>query len=137
MTRPFLLAAMMATGAPVRLRAQPASSRRPLKRSCRLVVLRLGPAWTRRVPTARHPALVAHGEYVERLFDEGTLLITGPLLNNSGMVRLEAVTGAVLVLRAATPKQARRLAEADPAVRAGLLQVAQVRPWGTSRPRGE
>jgi len=125
----------MATGAPVRLRAQPSPGRRPTKRSCRLVVLRLGPAWTRRVPSARHPALVAHGEYVDHLFDEGRLLIAGPLLNDSGVVSLEAVTGAVLVLRAATPQQARRFAEADPAVRAGLLQVAEVRPWEIVRPR--
>jgi uncharacterized protein YciI len=74
---------------------------------------------------------------VDRLFDEGRLLIAGPLLDGSGVLSLEAVTGALLVLRAPTPREARRLAESDPAVRAGLLEVVDVRPWGISRSRCE
>lgn len=89
------------------------------------------------MPSPRHPALEGHARYVDRLFEDGTLVVAGPLLNDSGKVALEAVTGAVLVLRAATPEAARRLAEADPAVRAGLLVVAEVRRWGVSLSRCE
>lgn len=135
---PLPLAALLATGAPVRLRAQPFPGRQSPKRTVPLlVVLRLGPAWTQAVPSARHPALKGHEEYVDRLFDDGTLLIAGPLLNDSGVVALEAVTGAVFVLRAATRQEARRLAEADPAVQAGLLEVAKVRRWGIALSRCE
>jgi len=134
---PLLLASVLATGAPVRLRAQPSPDRPPKRTAHVLVVLRLGGAWTQRVPSHQHPALKGHGEYVDRLFDDGTLLIAGPLLNDSGVVALEAVTGAILVLRAATPQEARRLAEADPAVQAGLLEVAEVRRWGISLSRCE
>jgi len=133
-----LAAAMLATGVPLRLRASPpAGGRKRPRRSRFLVVLGLGPAWIRRVPSDRHPALVAHGEYLDRLFDAGLLLIAGPLLDHSGLVGLEAVTGAVLVLRAAKRQEARRLATADPAIRAGLLRVAEVRPWGMSFLRAE
>lgn len=136
---PLLLAMVLAaTGAPVRLRAQPSPDRQPPKRTVHLlVVFRLGAAWTREVPSAQHPALKGHGQYVDRLFDEGTLVIAGPLLNDSGVVALEAVTGAVFVLRVATPEEARRLAEADPAVQAGLLEVAEVRHWGIALSRCE
>jgi len=134
---PLLLAAVLATGAPVRLRAQPSPDRQPKRTVHVLVVLRLGAAWTHEVPSAQHPALKGHGEYVDRLFDDGTLVIAGPLLNDSGVVALEAVTGAVFVLRAATTHEARRLAEADPAVQAGLLEVAVVRRWGISLSRCE
>ena len=135
---PLLLAAVLATGAPVRLRAQPPPDRQPRQRTVHLlVVLRLGAAWTRGVPSTQHPALKAHGDYVDKLFDEGTLVIAGPLLNDSGVVALEAVTGAVFVLRAATPQEARRLAEADPAVQAGLLEVVEIRRWGISLSRCE
>ena len=135
---PLLLAAALATSAPVRIRARSSRTPRPPRRADPLlVVLRRGPAWTRGVPSPRHPALRGHGRYVDRLFEDGTLVIAGPLLNASGRISLEAVTGAVLVLRAATPRMARRLAAADPAVRAGLLEVAEVRPWGISLSRGE
>ena len=133
-----LLAALLATGAPVRLRAQPSpDGQRPKRTVHLLVVFRLGPAWNQEVPSARHPALEGHGEYVDRLFDDGRLVIAGPLLNDSGVVALEAVTGAVFVLRAATPQEARRLAEADPAVQAGLLEVAEIRHWGIALSRCE
>jgi len=131
-TWPPLLTAMMATGAPVRLRTEPAAGRKPTTRSPFLVVLSLGPAWTRKVPSDHHPALVARGEYLDHLFHAGALLVAGPLLDDSGIVSLEAVTGAVLVVRAATRQGARRLAEEDPAIRAGLLRVAEVRGWGPS-----
>jgi uncharacterized protein YciI len=135
---PLLLTAVLATRAPVRLRAQPSPARRKPRRLVpHLVVFRLGEAWAHGVPSARHPALQAHGRYVDRLFDEGTLVIAGPLLNDSGVVALDAVTGAVFVLRAATSQEARSLAEADPAVRAGLLEVSEVRRWGVSLSRCE
>jgi uncharacterized protein YciI len=135
---PLLLTAVLATGAPVRLRAQAFPGPQPAKRTVLfVVVLRLGAAWTQGVPSAQHPALKGHGEYVDRLFDAGTLVIAGPLLNDSGVVALEAVTGAVFVLRVATPQEARRLTEADPAVQAGLLEVAEVRRWGISLSRCE
>jgi len=135
---PLLLTAVLATGAPVRLRAQPAPDRPPPKRTVHLlVVFRLGQTWTQGVPSAQHPALKGHGDYVDKLFNDGTLVIAGPLLNDSGKVALEAVTGAVFVLRAATPQEALRMAEADPAVQAGLLEVAEIRRWGISLSRCE
>jgi uncharacterized protein YciI len=130
---PLLLAATLATRAPVRIRARPSRGTPQAGSSAHLlVVFRRGPAWSRGGPSARHPALEGHGRYVDRLFEDGTLVIAGPLLNASGRVALKAVTGAVFVLRAATPQEARRLAEADPAVQAGLLEVAEVRRWGIS-----
>jgi uncharacterized protein YciI len=130
---PLLLAATLATRAPVRIRARSSRGKPQAGSSAHLLVFfRRGPAWSRGVPSARHPALEGHGRYVDRLFEDGTLVIAGPLLDASGRVALKAVTGAVFVLRAATPQEARRLAEADPAVQAGLLEVAEVRHWGIS-----
>ena len=62
-------------------------------------------------------------------------MIGGPFIYGSGPVSFTTITGAMLVLRARTPDEARRLAEADPAVRAGVFEIAEVRRWAIALSR--
>jgi len=61
----------------------------------------------------------AHLENLRSLSEEGSLMIAGPFADRSG---------GVLVMKADSAEQARRIAEQDPAVQAGRL-IVRVRPW--------
>lgn len=59
-------------------------------------------------------------DYYRRLLDAGKLSLGGPFLDDSG--------GMMISVPGASLEEMKNLAEADPAVKVGLLQ-AIVRPW--------
>lgn len=61
-----------------------------------------------------------HVDYYRRLLDAGKLSLGGPFLDDSG--------GMMISVPGASLEEMKNLAEADPAVKVGLLQ-AIVRPW--------
>lgn len=70
----------------------------------------------------------AHLAYLGGLFEKGIITMNGPF-GDDGEIR-----GAT-VYRVSTLEEARRLAEGDPAVQAGVLKV-EVHPWWLARGSG-
>lgn len=63
-----------------------------------------------------------HREFLGRLHEEGTLLASGPWLDN-------AAPGALLLVRARDVAGAQHLLDDDPFHRAHLITRRTVRPW--------
>ena len=130
----LLLAALSAPQAPA---AAPA----PDLTAYHLVSLRLGPRWQRDLPGAKQPGIREHGEYMTRLTNEGAIVLGGPLLNDAAN---GTVSGAMVLMATGDAAEARRWMEADPAVKSGLFEIAEIkrfmaatgawRPWHKSRP---
>lgn len=78
-----------------------------------------GPQWQTGVSFRNQPGVAAHVDYMAGLSREGLLVMGGPFLDDSG---------GMMVTRIGPLAEARRVAEDDPAVHAGLLRVT-VRPW--------
>ncbi len=78
-----------------------------------------GEAWEAEVPFRDQPLVMLHVRYMMELLEQGTLVVGGPFLDDSG---------GMAVLRADDIEAARKLAAADPSVEAGLLSF-ELRPW--------
>ena len=101
-----------------------------------VVLYRIGPAYLKDVPPQRQPGFEEHGRYQEQLFAEGTSVVAGPLGDDPERNQL---SGAILILRAASLDEARRIAIGEPALATGLLELVEVRrflPAIGSLPRG-
>jgi uncharacterized protein YciI len=78
-----------------------------------------GPRWREGKAFQLQPGIMSHVEYMSGFFARGKLLMGGPFLDGSG---------GMMVFRTATIEEAREIADADPAVKGGLLTVT-VKPW--------
>jgi len=78
-----------------------------------------GPKWVPGTPFREQPGIPEHVGYMHGLQEKGLLEMGGPFLDDSG---------GMMVSRAASREEVVRLAEADPAVKSGLLAVT-VKPW--------
>lgn len=78
-----------------------------------------GPAWKEGIPFREQPGVADHVRYMRRQLENGLIVMGGPFLDDSG---------GMMICREPDLERARSLAEADPAVRSGLLTVI-VRPW--------
>jgi uncharacterized protein YciI len=78
-----------------------------------------GPTWKLGVSFRDQPGIDQHLVYMSGVEAKGRLLIGGPFLDDSG---------GMMVLKVGSTDEAEAIAGADPAVKAGLLQV-KVRPW--------
>jgi uncharacterized protein YciI len=84
-------------------------------------LLRRGPRWTsERTPEAAQ-IQEGHMAHINRTAETGKLVVAGPLTDD-GQIR------GILVYKVESAEEARALAEADPAVKAGRL-VVDVHPW--------
>ena len=90
-----------------------------------LVMFKLGPAWVKDKPPLMQPGVQEHAAYMSKLVKEGILVLGGPLFDDPG---LSTANGAVMILAADTPEAARKILEADPANRSGLIEIAEIRP---------
>lgn len=77
-----------------------------------------GPAWKAGVGFREQPGVGDHVAYMRSLAAAGTMVFGGPFLDDAGGMAVLRVDGA----------EAKRIAEADPGVKAGLLTVV-VHPW--------
>jgi len=84
-----------------------------------VVYHRPGPKWQAGTPFNEQPGVMEHVRYMGGLVAQDKAVMGGPFLDAGG--------GGMFVLDV-EPETARELAEADPAVRDGLLRV-EVRPW--------
>lgn len=86
-----------------------------------LVIHAPGPAWKPGVPIFEQGGVQAHIEHYRQWLGEGKLALGGPFLDAHG--------GGLMIPAPGLPEdQITAFANADPSVKAGLLQVA-VRPW--------
>jgi uncharacterized protein YciI len=78
-----------------------------------------GPKWVKDKPPMEQPGIDKHLEYLETLRDAGRIVLAGPFLDGSG---------GMAILEGADAAEAKKIADADPAVQAALLKCT-VRPW--------
>ncbi|MBX3447615.1 MAG: hypothetical protein KF765_12750 [Parvibaculaceae bacterium] len=81
-------------------------------------IYRPGPAWIEGKPM-QEQALGPHVGFMQRLKDEGRLLVAGPLLETNG---------GIAVIRAADKQEADGLLASDPAVTSGIF-LADAHTW--------
>jgi uncharacterized protein YciI len=74
--------------------------------------------------TTRAQLQKAHMDNIQRMADEGKLMVAGPFLDN------QALRG-IYIFNVETLEEARALTETDPAVKAGSL-VMELHPWMAS-----
>lgn len=82
-----------------------------------------GPRWDADRDIRAQDGWDAHAARMDRLADEGRVLLGGPVDDG------QAGDLALLVIRADSPGQVRAMFDEDPWVTAGLIRVATVRPW--------
>ncbi|HET9111311.1 MAG TPA: YciI family protein [Ktedonobacterales bacterium] len=70
--------------------------------------------------TRQQPYWDEHAEFIDRLVDEGFILMGGPLLDEGG---------AMLIVQARDEADARERLEDDPWYREGVLRLESVRRW--------
>lgn len=93
-----------------------------MTKDIRFVVFhRPGPKWDSGKSMFDQVGVREHVEHYRELLAEGKLSLGGP--------HVDAAGGGMMIPAADVPEgEVRRFAEADPAVRSGLL-IAEVRPW--------
>ena len=91
-----------------------------------VAVLRTGPAYRAGRPPTEQPGFAGHAGHMRRLSESGTILLGGPFGEDPARFRL---SGAVLILRAPSLGEARRLVAEDPGVASGLMVVDVVQLW--------
>jgi uncharacterized protein YciI len=80
-----------------------------------------GPAWVAGRSLFEQPGIREHIAHYRTWFDAGKLLLGGP--------HTDGQSGGMMIPKLGIPEdEVRRFAEADPAVRNGLLKVT-IRPW--------
>ncbi len=89
-----------------------------------LVVFKLGPAWQKDKTISQQPGIQEHAAYMSKLLKEEILVLGGPLLDE----KATAFAGAMMVLAADTPEDAKRILGEDPAHKSGLLQIEKINP---------
>jgi uncharacterized protein YciI len=89
-----------------------------------LVLEGTGPNLRPGVPVQQQPGFAEHAEYVTKLSSDGSLVLGGPFTPDGANA---PPLGAMLVLKASSAEAARRFAEEDPGVKAGLSRVIEVR----------
>jgi len=87
-----------------------------------LVLLKLGPAWQKGKPLAQQSGIRERAAYMQKLTNEGTLVIAGPLFDDKNQV----FRGGMMLLALATPEDAQQALAADPAVKSDLFQVERI-----------
>ncbi len=87
-----------------------------------LAILKTGPNDTKVVGEARTTAFKGHFDNMGRLAADGKLAVAGPFGTNDKAFR------GLFILAVATVEEAQKLAETDPAVKAGIFVVEYV-PW--------
>ncbi len=86
-----------------------------------VIVHKPGPAWIAGKSPFEQPGIQAHIDHYRQLHAQGKLVLGGPFV--------DATAGGMMVPEAGLAEQEIvDFAQADPAVKSGLLQV-EVRPW--------
>jgi uncharacterized protein YciI len=131
MHRRIVIAVALATVALLALAADPQrpSSRERDERGMRIYYMGLltrGPAWTPEVNDATRALQEAHLANIQRLAEDGRLLIAGPFAYDESDA--DQTLRGIYIFDTETRAEAEELARTDPAVQAGRLALRIV-PW--------
>jgi uncharacterized protein len=85
-----------------------------------LVFREPGPAWIGGWPTRRQPSWDEHALFIDRLFEQGRIIMAGPYADCSR---------ALLIVQAGSKVEASELFRDDPWTRAGVLCESDVVEW--------
>ena len=84
-----------------------------------IVRFRAGPAWTSG-GVREQQDWDAHADYVDALIEQGTFVMGGPFVDNSGSLSLWEGVDA---------DEARRIIDEDPFMQNGVFELEDVREW--------
>jgi uncharacterized protein YciI len=85
-----------------------------------LVFREHGPSWVAGVPTREQPLWDEHAVFIDRLFEQGRIVLAGPLADGSR---------ALLVMQAESAAEAEELLRDDPWARRGILVEGEIIEW--------
>jgi uncharacterized protein YciI len=85
-----------------------------------LVFQNPGPSWVPGLPTRQQPQWDQHAKFIDRLFDQGRIVLAGPYADYSR---------ALLVVNARDAKEAQELFRDDPWAVQGILVESEVIEW--------
>jgi uncharacterized protein YciI len=86
-----------------------------------IVEKRTGGAWLPGVDTRDQPLWEEHAAFIDDLFEQGSIVLAGPLADGAG--------AAVLVFEAESEAAIRDVLAADPWAEHDLLHVERIREW--------
>ncbi|MFE8597151.1 YciI family protein [Archangium violaceum] len=92
-----------------------------------LVILRRGPSWTPEVTPEVERIQAEHLAHLGRMAESGKLVIAGPFAEQQ-----DPTFRGMCLYKTETLEEARKLAEEDPAVKAGRLKV-EIMAWYTEK----
>jgi uncharacterized protein YciI len=87
-----------------------------------MALLKKGPKWDGTSEQARRKILQQHFANVMSLLETGKAVIAGPMTDDTDLA-------GIFILRASTAGEAKTWVDEDPAIKAGLLFVAEIHPW--------
>jgi uncharacterized protein len=87
-----------------------------------MVIKEQGPSWKEGVPMREQKGWTEHAAFIDRLFDEGLVVLAGPLGAGPAHRSLH-------IMRSLDESSLRSRMGGDPWIRAGLLRVTEVQPW--------
>ena len=79
-----------------------------------------GPSWVRGVPTRQQPFWDEHAAFVDRIFDQGRIVLAGPYADYSR---------ALVIVKARDAEGAAAMFRDDPWEKAGILVPGEVIEW--------
>jgi len=91
-----------------------------------VALLETGPAYVRGGSLQQQPGGAGHSAYMRSLTLSGVLVLGGPYGDDP---ERRVFSGAILLLRAPSLEEARRVVGADPGIASGLMRVAAVSRW--------
>ena len=79
-----------------------------------------GPSWVRGVPTRQQPLWDEHAAFIDRIFEQGRIVMAGPYADCSR---------ALIIVKAREAQEALVLFHGDPWEKSGILVPAEVIEW--------
>jgi uncharacterized protein YciI len=79
-----------------------------------------GPSWVPGLPTRQQPLWDEHAAFMDRLFEQGRIVLAGPYADGSR---------ALVIVEARDADEASALLEDDPWVKSGILVSGNVIEW--------
>lgn len=88
-----------------------------------------GPKWVPGVKYNEQPDFPAHVGYMTTLHDKGLTVLSGPFMKEAGGLNGVLQDGGMTIFRAADYAEANRIANDDPTVQSGMLNVEVKMFW--------
>lgn len=88
-----------------------------------------GPKWVSGVPYNEQPEFSAHAGYMDLLLSRGLTVLSGPFMKQPGGLNGVLEDGGMTIFRAADMAEAVKIANDDPTVQSGMLNVEVKMFW--------